>query len=64
MGRFAKAIAPAVVTVLAVGIQWVASGAFDRVELATALTGLLAAAVAFWVPNEPTNSARRIRGRE
>lgn len=48
---FAKAIAPALVTLLAVGIQVVATGEFDRAELATALTGLVAALSSYLVPN-------------
>ena len=48
---FAKALVPAAGTALAVGIQWVASGEFDRAELATALTGLSAAAITYLVPN-------------
>jgi hypothetical protein len=38
----AAAVLPAVVTVLAVVIQWAVTGEFSRPELATALTGLVA----------------------
>lgn len=50
---FAKAIVPAAGTVAALGIEWLATGAFDRAELATALTGLLSAVVVYLVPNAP-----------
>lgn len=53
MSRFAKAIAPAVGTVIAVALQWVITGEFDRAELVTALTGLSAAVLSYWVPNAP-----------
>lgn len=39
----AAGLVPAVLALAAVGVQWVATGEFDRAELATALTGLLAA---------------------
>lgn len=61
MSRFAKAIVPAVATVLGVGVQWVATGTFDRPELATALTGLVAAVLAYLVPNAPEQKKPRIR---
>lgn len=50
---YLKAIVPAVGTVLAVGIQWIATGTFTHAELATALTGLLAATLTYLVPNGP-----------
>jgi hypothetical protein len=53
MSRFAKALAPAAGTVLAVAVQWGVTGSFDRAELVTALTGLSAAAITFWIPNAP-----------
>lgn len=51
MSRFAKAIAPAVGTVIAVVIQIAATGEFDRAELVTAITGLAAALASYLVPN-------------
>lgn len=39
------ALLPAVGTVLAVVVQWLISGEFDRAELVTSLSGLIAAAV-------------------
>lgn len=53
MNAYLKAIVPAVGTVLAVLVQWLASGQFGRAELATALTGLIAASVIYFVPNAP-----------
>jgi hypothetical protein len=52
MARFRKSVFPAVGTVLAVGVQWVSTGVFDKAELATALTGLGAALVSYFVVNE------------
>lgn len=51
--NFAKALVPAGAAVLGVGIQWVATGEFDRAELATALTGLVSAVAVYLVPNAP-----------
>lgn len=48
---YAKSIVPFAGTIAAVLIQWLATGEFDRSELATALTGLLAALVAYAAPN-------------
>lgn len=48
---FAKAVTPALLTVLAIVVQWIVTGEYDRAELATTLTGLLAAATAYLVPN-------------
>lgn len=50
---YLKAILPAVGTVIAVLIQWGATGEFDRAELVTALTGLTSALVTYAVPNRP-----------
>lgn len=50
-GLSPKAILAAVVPTLgglvAVGIQWIATGAFDRAELATAISTVIAAVLAF-----------------
>jgi len=51
---YLKAVAPAVGTLLAVGIQWAVTGEFGRAELATALTGLMAATLTYLVPNKET----------
>jgi VIT1/CCC1 family predicted Fe2+/Mn2+ transporter len=58
MSAYAKAIVPAVATILAVAIQWAVTGEFDRAELATALTGLLAAVVTYVVPNTPPTTGK------
>jgi hypothetical protein len=52
---YAKAVVPFLLTVAAVLIQWAVTGELNRPELATALTGGLAALTAFLVPNEPTS---------
>lgn len=39
----AAGLTPAFLAIAAVGVEWVASGVFDRLELATGLSGLLAA---------------------
>lgn len=51
LSAYLKAIVPALGTVIAVVAQWVVTGTFDRPELATAITGILAAAVTYLVPN-------------
>jgi hypothetical protein len=49
----AKACWPAIATLVAVAVQWIATGEFDRSELVTAITGLCAALLTYWVPNVP-----------
>jgi hypothetical protein len=51
---FAKSIYPALGTLIAVLGQVLATGEFDRAELATAVTGLLASALAYAVSNDTT----------
>jgi hypothetical protein len=48
---FAKAILPALGTVIAIGIQYGTTGEFDRAEMTTAITGLSTALVAFLATN-------------
>lgn len=48
---YAKAAWPAIGTVVAILVQWIATGEFDRSEFVTALTGLPAALLTFSVPN-------------
>lgn len=48
---YAKAVYPFVLSLIAVGVQWAVTGSYDRAELATQLTGLLAALVTLLVPN-------------
>jgi hypothetical protein len=50
-GKAAKALVPAAGTVVAVGIQWLDTGHFDKAELATSLTGFGGAALSYIVPN-------------
>ena len=51
--RWAKALLPALGTIVAIAIQWGVTGEFDRSELSTAVTGLINAAVTYLVANEP-----------
>jgi len=56
---FAKAIAPAVLTIAGVLIDWLANGSFDKQTLTIAVTGLVTSVVVYFVPNaqpmvEPT----------
>lgn len=48
---FAKAVLPALGTLIAVGIQAANSGTFDSAELSTAIAGLSTALVAFLATN-------------
>lgn len=48
---FAKAVLPALATVVAVGAQVAAGGTFDRAALATAITGVAAATATFLTSN-------------
>ena len=48
---FAKAVIPALGTLIAVGIQYLSTGEFDRAEMTTAVTGLSTALVAFLATN-------------
>lgn len=48
---YAKAAYPALLTLIGVIGQVIATGEFDRAEFATVVTGLLAAGVSFLVPN-------------
>lgn len=48
---FAKAIAPAVLTLVAVLVDWLVQGTFDRQTAAIAITGLAAAVITYFVPN-------------
>lgn len=48
---YLKAVAPALLTLIAVLGEWVGTGKFDRVELSTALTGGLSALVTLTVRN-------------
>jgi hypothetical protein len=48
---FAKAVIPALGTVIAVGIQYLSTGEFDRAEMTTAITGLSTALVAYLATN-------------
>jgi hypothetical protein len=48
---FAKAILPALGTLIAIGVQYGTTGEFDRAEMTTAITGLSTALVAFLATN-------------
>jgi hypothetical protein len=49
-----KALTPAVLGIIAVLTQWVASGAFDEAELRTAVAALVTALAVYFMPNEQT----------
>lgn len=53
MKPYLKAIVPFVGTLVAVVVQVLVTGEFDKAEIATAVTGILAATVTYLVPNEP-----------
>jgi hypothetical protein len=50
---FAKAIMPAILTLIAASIDWLIQGTFNRQTTAIAITGLIAAIVTYLVPNAP-----------
>lgn len=50
---FAKALAPLMMSLVAVLTQWATTGTYDSAELATTLTGLVGAVVTYAVPNTP-----------
>lgn len=54
-----KSLLPFIGTLLAVGIQYFATGEFDKAEVATALTGISASLITLLVPND-TNADRQV----
>ncbi len=48
---FMKAVAPAVLTLVAVGVDWLVNGTFNTQTGAIAITGLVSAIVTYFVPN-------------
>lgn len=62
---FMKAIAPAVLTVVGVGVDWLVVGTFDRQTAAIAITGLAASVVTYFTPNKgEAGSRRKLRPRQ
>lgn len=59
-GKYAKAIVPALGGVVAVVVQWAATGTFDQAELNTGLVALVAAGLTLLTPN--ASGQRRTRG--
>lgn len=53
----AKAVYPTIVTLFGVAAQWVATGAFDTAELATAVSGGVLAILVYVLPNRPAPTA-------
>lgn len=51
--RYAKALGPALVTLLGFGVHYLFTQEWDRTEMAGVLTGLLVSFVALIVPNQP-----------
>lgn len=47
-----KAVAPALLTLIAVGVDWLVQGTFDKQTAAIAITGFAAAVVTYFVPNK------------
>lgn len=61
LSEMRKAIAPAVLTVLGVIAQWIATSGLDEAELRTALAGLFMAVVVYLIPNaQPTRPTETI----
>jgi hypothetical protein len=54
---FLKAIAPAALTVVAVIVDWISQGKFDKQTAAIAITGLVSAIVTYFVPNKQSTSS-------
>lgn len=51
----AKAVYPAIATIVGVATQWVASGEFDTAELRTAIVGAVGSLLVYLIPNkQPT----------
>lgn len=50
---YLKAVAPALLTLVAVLVQVLVTGEYDRAELVTTITGLASATITFLVSNEP-----------
>ena len=53
MRPYLKSLVPALGTLIAVAGQWVATGTFDRAEVATAITGGLSALLSYAITNDP-----------
>lgn len=51
LAPFAKAIAPAALTLVSVLVELVITKSFDELELSTAITGFLTSVVVYFVPN-------------
>ena len=50
---YAKAIYPAVATLVAVGVQFVSDGTLDTTAVATAISGAFASIITLLIPNKP-----------
>lgn len=53
LAQMRKALTPAILGIMAVIAQWIATGGLDGAELRTALAGLFTAVVVYFVPNDP-----------
>lgn len=62
LARARKALAPLILGTVAVPVQWIADGNFDLGAFRTALAGLVAGAVVYFVRNEPTTGSAVIVG--
>ncbi len=57
LANMRKAITPAVLAIIAVVTQWIASGNLDFPELRTALAGLVTAFFVWLIPNDPPEAS-------
>lgn len=48
-----KALAPAVLALVAILTQWIASGSLNAAELRTAIAGIVTATAVYFIPNKP-----------
>lgn len=53
LAQMRKAVAPALLAIVAVLTDWIASGALDADALRIAIAGMVTAIVVYFVPNEP-----------
>ena len=53
-----KALTPAVLNIVAVVTDWIASGALDGDALRIAISGLVTSVAVYIVPNEPSTTYR------
>lgn len=57
LANMRKALTPAILAIVAVAAQWIASGALDEGELRTAVAGLVTAFFVWLIPNDPPEAS-------